>query len=192
MGNVNIFNGVEGFSGFFQAFRGENVSITFQRGNSSAGNVDEGFLAKSYQATWGRAARIDYVLNRTKPVAMLGAGQGTLSITGLVGTARGMQSILESNEQCTPLIATIRGGSTFMDCKNNTSTTTGQCVITLGNVIPQQVTINGSSENQGIDLQTASVQFVFGSFKIGSDDAEGSSAVTDDPNKKPEDYVTEL
>ncbi len=184
MSNTNIFNGVEGFSGFFEAFHGENVSITFARTNSagSTTDVDQGFLARQYDATWQRAVSIDYVLNRTKPVAMVGAGNGTLSIVGLVGTAEGMQAILSSNELCTPLTAIIRGGATFTDCNNEgSSVANGQCIITLGNVIPTSVRITGNSQNQGIDLQSATVQFVFGSLKIGS--AQAAQADATDNNR---------
>ena len=189
MGNINVFNGVEGFSGFFEAFRGENVSITFSRRTSggTTTDVDQGFLAKQYDATWSRTVQIDYVLNRKKPVAMVGAGNGTLSITGLVGTAEGMQSILQSNELCTPLTAIIRGGATFSNCdEDGTARSEGQCVFTLGNVIPVSVRISGSSQNQGIDLQSASVQFVFGSFKIASTKAPDDKNEPTQPDNEPE------
>ena len=116
--STNVFNGVEGFSGFFEAFRGDSVSITFSRSgsNNNVTDSDEGFLVQSYTAQWGRPVQIDHVLNRTKPVILLGAGQGTLQVVGLVGTAEGMDQLLQSNEMCTPLTAVIRGAATFQNC----------------------------------------------------------------------------
>ena len=178
---TEIFNGVEGFSGFFQAFSGEQVTIQFARmspemadavakGEASAlgDEIDQGFLVQQYTAQWQRPVSIERVLNRTKPVAMVGAGTGTLQVQGLMGTADGIESLLQSDEICTPLYAIIRGAASFTQCDEGAEEKSDkELVITLSNVIPQAITVTGSAQNQGIMLQTANAQFQFGGFKIG-------------------------
>ena len=162
-----IFNGVEGFSGFFEAFSGENVTISFARGNATTDTIDTdaGFLVQSYNAQWTRPVSIDHVLNRKKPVALIGVGQGSLQIQGLVGTPDGLSKIMQANELCEPLTAIIRGAANFKACEG-VGTGSGSCVITLGNVLPQGIAISGSSQNQGINLQSANATFLFGSMSV--------------------------
>lgn len=166
MGN-KIFNGVEGFSGFFEAFSGDDVTISFARGNATPDTIDTdaGFLVQSYTAQWTRPVTIDHVLNRKKPVALLGVGQGALQIQGLVGTPEGLAKIMQANELCEPLTAIIRGAANFKSCEG-TGTGNKSCVITLGNVLPQGITVSGSSQNQGINLQSANASFLFGSMSV--------------------------
>lgn len=189
MANENknqIFQGVEGFSGFYQAFSGGQVTIAFQRvetdsqgsSTSTEKTIDQGFLVQQYTAQWQRQVSIERVLNRDKPVAMIGAGVGTLQIQGLMGTAEGMKSLLQSNEFCKPLTAVIKGAATLTQCdaKGKASTDNKQMTITLTNVIPNSITIQGSAQNQGIMLQSANASFQFGGFKLdvgGGDDGDG-------------------
>ena len=182
--STQIFQGVEGFSGFFQAFSGEQVTISFARRDYSSygedgegigdktmqeGGLDEGFLVQQYTAQWQRPVSIERVLNRTKPVAMVGAGTGTLNVQGLMGSADGMESLLQSDEVCEPLTAIIRGAASFSECddEGDVNKSGNDLIITLTNVIPQAITVTGSAQNQGIMLQTANAQFQFGGFKIG-------------------------
>lgn len=179
---TEIFNGVTGFNGFFQAFSGEQVTIEFARLSSkeadqvAAGEmsvlgdeISEGFLVQQYTAQWQRPVSIERVLNRPKPVAMLGAGTGTLQVQGLMGTADGIKELLQGDEICKPLCAVIHGAASFTECDDEGSKEKSdkELVITLTNVIPQAITVTGSAQNQGIMLQTANAQFQFGGFKIG-------------------------
>lgn len=170
-----IFNGVSGFSGFYNAFSGDKVQITFVRANANGegtsnlteSELDQGFLVQTYRATWARNVAMERVLNRQKPVAMISAGSGTLQITGLVGTKAGITSLLQANEQCSPLVAIIRGAANFSNCDTGASqSTSDEVTIKLTNVIPTTIDITGNSQNNGLQLQSATAAFVFGGFGI--------------------------
>lgn len=169
-----IFNGVTGFSGFYNAFSGENVQITFARASANSdsidiangSNLDEGFLVQQYTAQWQRPLAMERVLNRTKPVAMMGSGQGTLQLTGLVGTRDGITSLLQADELCEPLVCIIRGAASFTDCNNKETQSGNELIIKLTNVISDMITITGSSQQAGLQLQSATARFQFGGFSI--------------------------
>ena len=122
---------------------------------------------QQYQAVWQRPVAIERVLNRTQPVAMIGAGTGTLVITGLIGTVAGLDSLIRNGrEQCDPLTVIIRGAQSVSCGDGGVDSYDDTCTITLTNAIPQQIQITGSSQQQGIQLQTANLSFVFGGFKL--------------------------
>lgn len=157
-----VFDGVDGFSGFFKSFDGENVSITFKR-KGVEDDLDSGFLADGYSATWRRGVMIQRLLNKKKPVAQLGPGDGTLSLTGLLGTSEGVKKFLTGDDVCEPLTVVITGNSSFKDCDGKSGSATK---VTLTGVIPSSVTLGSQQAQGGIMMQSCRLDAVFTGFSI--------------------------
>ena len=118
---VNIFNGVKGFSGFYKAYDGLLTAIAFQRANSME-LLDSSFLVESLQVNWNRSIQLNRVLNNTKPVAMVGIGNGSLTISGMIGTYVAFAGLIEDDSKeniCYPLSAVIASGTGFVGCTND-------------------------------------------------------------------------
>lgn len=201
----DVFNGVSGFSGFYKPNTdGLDTAIRFVRGNSASisktankwakdigkvtlgnkegekaeGNIDDGFLAQSYQVQWGRGVTMQRVLNKNKPIAMVGVGSGNLSITGLLGTYEGFKKLLgldsdETNTEdlCNPLNALIACGNGFNACADDgeTSVTVKAeegLLLILTNIITASFNLGGQYDQNNILMQTGSVQFQIGGCKI--------------------------
>ena len=199
----DVFNGVSGFSGFYKPNSdGIDTAIKFVRGNKAAvekdansflktasnivlqnkenesleGNIDDGFLAQSYQIQWGRGVTMQRVLNKNKPIAMVGVGSGQLSITGLLGTYEGFKALLgigdkatTTEDLCNPLNAIIACGNGFIACSNedNKQIEAKSAVgIILTNIIVASFNLTGQYDQNNILMQTGSVSFQIGGCKI--------------------------
>ena len=197
----DVFNGVSGFSGFYKP-SGDDIdtAIKFVRGNKATvekdaksflktaskivlkdeeneslkGNIDDGFLAQSYQIQWGRGVTMQRVLNKNKPIAMVGVGSGQLSITGLLGTYEGFKALLGIDDKatttedlCNPLNAIIACGNGFIACSKDKQIEAKSAVgIILTNIIVASFTLTGQYDQNNILMQTGTVNFQIGGCKI--------------------------
>lgn len=198
----DVFNGVSGFSGFFKpSTDGLDTAITFVRGNATTAseeannwvksisktvlgeasdesipkNINDGFLAQSYSIQWGRGVTMQRVLNKNKPIAMVGVGSGQLGVTGMLGTFEGFKSLLglddkvqSTEDLCNPLNAIIACGNGFIACdKNNKQIAAKESVcIILTNVIVAGFNLGGQYDQNNILMQTGTVNFQIGGCKI--------------------------
>ena len=162
-----VFDGVDGFSGFFKSFDGENVSITFKRKGVEE-DLDSGFLAQSYTATWQRGVLIQRLLNKKKPAVMLGSGDGTLRMAGLLGTTEGVKKFLTGDDVCEPLTVIITGNNSFKECGEDGGVQKSGTAakITLTGVIPSSVSLGAQQAQGGILMQSCQLDAQFTGFSI--------------------------
>jgi hypothetical protein len=188
---MQIFSGSTGYAGFYgPSASGNNVVVTISRSNgTSKKNVvdpNNGFLADTYQIQWGRTVQIKRVFNNNKPVAIVGFGQGTVTLRGLIGTAAGFEDIVGGNstagnkDLCLPLLITIDGSGAYNKCTGEgvASETQGGATFSLSGCILSNINITGTIEtNSGTVMQQADVTFNIGGFELnaagGSDDDDG-------------------
>lgn len=169
-GAINVFNGVTGFSGFYKAYDGLMTSIAFQRAGTKQ-VLDASFLVQTVNINWGRSINLQRVLNNTKPIAMVGVGNGTLSLGGMVGTYGAFARLVEDDNKensCHPLSAVIASGTGFVGCTDSGDQKDLYGVgINLSNLLLTNITYTHEFAAAGdIVLQRANLTFMIGGMGL--------------------------
>jgi hypothetical protein len=174
--NSGIFSSAEGYAGYFgPPSKGGSTIITIARGgvnNDITASVNSGFLADSYQCNWGRSVTIKRVFNNAKPIAIVGFGQGTITLRGLIGTTEGFKALVgaDGNDVCSPLTITLKAACSFTECADNGGVSAKHDMnseFQLTGCVLSSVGITGQIESQsGTMLQQADVTFNIGGFKL--------------------------
>ena len=175
----NFFTPQPGFSGYFGPTFGQQGYIKFTRMNSVKEQNEKDltnisgdmFLCDSYTINWGRPVNIKHFLNTPKPAAIVGYGNGTLTVSGLFGSLAGFQKLTgtDGNEDlCNPLAALIRGASGMIQCLDDKDKITSaekvndsiawQCY----NLIVQNINVTGQVQENGNLFQQGNVVFQIG------------------------------
>lgn len=180
---MKVFSGNTGYSGFYGPnASGNDVSLTIARASDSENGIEAlantGFLADSYGIQWGRSVNIRRVFNNNKPIAVVGFGQGSITLQGLIGSFEGFKTITGGSsgsssdgnkDLCDPLIITIKGSGSYNECKGNAVSLDnhGGVEFTLTGCLLSTIAVTGQIESQsGTMLQQANVVFNIGGFEI--------------------------
>lgn len=167
--DINIFNGVTGFSGFYKAYDGNLTAIAFQRAGSMQ-LLDASFLVQSISITWNRSIQLQRVLNNTKPIAMVGVGNGSLTLQGMIGTYGAFAALVEDDSKenvCKPLSAVIASGTGFVGCAADGKQAELSGVgINLSNLLLTGISYNHQFAQGDIMMQTANLSFQIGGMGI--------------------------
>ena len=178
---MKIFSGSPGYAGFYGPNpTGTDVTLMIARASNANYSKDalanQGFLADTYQIQWGRSINVRRVFNNNKPIAVVGFGQGTITLQGLLGTYEGFENIVGANDTsanedlCDPLTITISGASTYNACEDKgevNSTTTQGPEFKLTGCLLSNINITGQIEtNTGALLQQATAVFSIGGFEM--------------------------
>lgn len=177
---MQIFSGNSGYAGFYgPSTTGNNVSVMISRASGRGGNTNalanEGFLADTYNIQWGRSVSIRRVFNNSKPIAIVGYGQGTVTLRGLIGTVQGFQNIVgaspndENADICDPLLITIENDAAYNKCTNNTvsQNPANNAYFDLTGCLLSNIVVTGQIESQsGAMLQQADITFSIGGFTV--------------------------
>lgn len=182
--NMKVFSGNAGYAGFYgPSATGNDVTLTIarasQEGDGKNALANNGFLADTYSIQWGRAVNVRRVFNNNKPIAVVGFGQGTITLQGLIGTYEGFKTIIggdasgstEGNKDlCDPLTITVKGSGSYNACQADggiASGTQGGVNFILTGCLLSTINVTGQIETQsGTLLQTANVVFSVGGFEI--------------------------
>lgn len=168
----DIFGKSTGYAGFYGPEDSGDLELMIARGESGGTNViaNEGFLADGYTIDWGRAVSIKRVFNNDKPIAIVGHGQGTVNIQGLIGTKEGFEAIVGTSgstkqDLCTPLTITIKSGSPYNSCSN--AGDAKAVALKLTGCVLSRINVQGSiNTDNGTRLQQANVVFNIGGFSV--------------------------
>jgi hypothetical protein len=184
---MKVFSGNAGYAGFYgPSATGTDVTMTIARASKAKTNQNQnqndlansGFLADTYNIQWGRAVNVRRVFNNNKPIAVVGFGQGTITLQGLLGTYAGFKTIIGGDEYdstegnkdlCDPLIITIAGSGAYNACQNGNvvAGTQGGVNFKLTGCLLSTINVTGQIETQsGTLLQQANVTFSIGGVEI--------------------------
>jgi hypothetical protein len=196
---MSIFTTVPGYTGFFGPATGNNVTVSFGRGDSikatkdNIHNINNGFFCDQYVIDWNRPAQAKRFLNVTRPVAIVGFGTGTLTMMGLLGTYAGFQALVGENtastadDVCKPLFCIISPSNNFAACdkeaKDAASAETTQWHCT--NLLLARINVTGQVQDNGVLFQQANITFTMGGLaprKITKGDIDNLGGSDDDVN----------
>jgi hypothetical protein len=167
-----VFNSTNQYAGFYQTFSGGDVAITIGRASGGSTRADseagEGFMVSQYAISFNRAVSTQRFLNMKEVVAILGAGQGTIQLSGLVGKLEAFQKLLmgsnnDKEDICNQLVVTITDASTMEKCSGGTPKAG---TIRCSGGIVQGIQLGGTMDNQGVLMQTGSVVIQFTQLEI--------------------------
>ena len=163
----DIFNKSNGYAGFYGPVSGD-LELTIARANNNTNvTANTGFLADGYNIAWGRSVQIKRVFNNDMPIAIVGYGQGTVTIQGLIGSKEGFESIVGGAEDvCNPLTISIKSASGFSSCTGSQAKAQNVNIVLTGCLLAS-VNVQGQIESQsGTRLQQANVVFNIGGFTL--------------------------
>lgn len=182
--NMKVFSGNAGYAGFYgPSATGNDVTLTIARASKKSDGknalANSGFLADAYNIQWGRAVDVRRVFNNNKPIAVVGFGQGTITLQGLLGTYAGFKTIIGGDatgstdgnkDLCDPLTIEIKGSGAYNSCDGKggvNAGTQGGVNFKLTGCLLSTIAVTGQIETQsGMLLQQANVTFSIGGFEI--------------------------
>lgn len=175
-----IFNSTNQYAGYYQTFSGGDTAITIKRatgGEEVDAKGGDGFMVSQYQVQFARNVNIQRFLNMEQAVAIVGAGQGTMQLTGLVGTLDAFQRLLLGSDNtkedvCNQLTIEIKDASSFNKCVDNNGTSQSGTIRCSGGIV-QGIQLGGQIDQAGVLMQTGSLTIQFTQLDIvpaGSND----------------------
>lgn len=140
---------------------GSTTTVTITKNTSSTSSsgseLESGFLADTFSLQYQRPASLKYFLNGAA-VYEIGYGSGTLTLQGLLGTATQTAELLSSDiDGCTTLWITLEGAF-LTTCAGSDATNTK---IIAKKAVPTALSVQSSIQQNGLKMQTSSVQFTF-------------------------------
>lgn len=141
---------------------GEGTSgiLTFNSDNGSVGNVDTALLIDSVSINFSRTISKRYFVNIPGCAYIVGMGNGTMQVSGLLGKADDFKELFGANlsDPCkTVRTATIKT-KPLQACDGNS---VNSDKITLTGVIPNSIRIDTRIEQDGVLYYMASGSFEF-------------------------------
>ena len=206
MSSYKVFSGAPNYAGYIESWKGGRASIRVARADAntqealaaavteawsgadkSAKDVNKGFMVNSYQVSFQRTVQNQYFLNIEDAVAILGRGQGTVTLTGLVGSAEDFATLLGASKTggttgtitddfCKPLIIMISGTTQVNDCATRTAANgTGDgTTFICSNVIINNFAVTGQTQADGAEMQVANITATFTNLEMKSGKPNGS------------------
>ena len=161
-----IFNSDPKFAGYQEAYTGKGAMVSF---DVAGANAASGFMVQQYTAVIARQVGMLRFLNVDGVVAQCGAPQGTVTLTGLIGTKDAFDALLKSTPVCgNGLTITIKGTTGFTACSGSgTASNAEEITLIASGAILQNVSVTGQSDSNGVILQTANITFQISGLKTG-------------------------
>lgn len=169
-----VFNSGNNIAGYFQTYKGGKAAISvFRKSKGGSGDsVGSGFMVSQYNVAFQRAVALQRFLNLKDSVAIVGAGNGTIQLTGLVGKLEDFNELLGdsgdmSKDICDPLYVRITDSSSFAACEGtgaDSANSSGDII--CGNCIVTGVNLGGQIDQNGVIMQTGSLTLTFNELEI--------------------------
>ena len=170
-----IFNSSNTYAGFYQTYTGGEAAIRISRSAGGAAvevdaDAGNGFMVSQYQATFQRQVGQLRFLNMKEIVGTLGAGQGTVTLTGLVGRLEDFEKLLlgssnDTEDICNQLVIEITDMSSMVECTNGKSKKTKGTIRCSGGIV-QGIQLGGQIDASGVLMQTGNLTIQFTQLDI--------------------------
>lgn len=170
-----IFNSSNTYAGFYQTYAGGEAAIRISRSaGGTAVDVDsdagDGFMVNQYRATFTRQVGQLRFLNMKEIVGTLGAGQGALTLTGLVGRLEDFEKLLlgsnnDTEDICNQLVIEITDMSSMVACTNGQANKAKGTIRCSGGIV-QGIELGGQIDASGVLMQTGNLTIQFTQLDI--------------------------
>lgn len=129
--------------------------VTFSSGSGESINM----LVESAQAQLQRGASLRHFLN-SGPALLLGKGQGSLTLTGLFGTAEQLSALCGTASDPCSIKRNIKLSAGVLEQCDDAAKTVSTADIILQDCVVQSFSINVSLQQDGTTFQQATVNFL--------------------------------
>nr|DAQ19013.1 MAG TPA: hypothetical protein [Herelleviridae sp.] len=161
---------------------GNTITFSNLQNGTSSYTLQNGYLIDGYSIGWQRSIQLKRVFNRNNRVAIVGYGQGQLSLSGLIGRADDFEQLMDATsgeDVCNLPVCTIEANSGFKTCSSDgSSSDSGASVIKVSGLLHAQIQITGQIQDNGILLQTCNMTFAISGVEINSKDSSGSASTS--------------
>lgn len=161
---------------------GNTITFSNLQNGTSSYTLQNGYLIDGYSIGWQRSIQLKRVFNRNNRVAIVGYGQGQLSLSGLIGRADDFEQLMDATsgeDVCNLPVCAIEANSGFKTCSSDgSSNDSGASVIKVSGLLHAQIQITGQIQDNGILLQTCNMTFAISGVEINSKDSSGSASTS--------------
>lgn len=150
--------------------QGGNGIITFSRANDATGDTSAALLISSASLQFARTVSRQFFLNVNGIAYLVGVGNGSLTLTGLLGKSSDFVSVfgVDLDNPCGNLTTATLDVTGMTECTAGTSNKpANNGIITLGGLIPVSVAITASVQNDGLLFYSANATFQFSKLSMG-------------------------
>lgn len=172
----DIFGGNGSISALF-GIEDNGSTVTFS--NLGGDSLKLGFLVESYRVSWGRQIQVKRVFNLSGKIAIAGSGNGTLELTGLVGTAKEFKELIEktsNSDICEQIVCEITANSGFAVCQDNkTAKQEGAMKINCKSVMLSSIGLGGAISDNNALITQGSLTFQISGLTIEAVDTNSST-----------------
>ena len=179
----DIFGGSGSIEAIFGIASGSTVTFS-NLGGAADESLKLGFLVDRYIINWARSVTTKRMFNMSGRLAIVGAGNGTLTLTGLVGAADEYEQLIKktsSQDVCASPVCTILANNGFGVCQNGESVKSNDAVeIVCKGILLGNITLDGSISDNSTLLTSGTLTFSISGVDINrkSGVGGGSSTVT--------------
>ena len=177
----DIFGGTGSIEAIFGINSGSTVTFS-NLGGAADASLKLGFLVDRYVISWSRSVTTKRMFNMSGRLAIVGAGNGTLQLTGLVGAADEFEQLIQktsSQDICATPVCTILANNGFGVCQNGESTHTNDAVeIVCKGVLLGGITIDGQIADNSTLLTQGTLAFSISGVDINRKSGVGGGPTT--------------
>lgn len=156
---------------------GNTITFSNLQSGTNSYTLQNGYLIDGYQIGWNRSIQLKRVFNRSNRVAIVGYGQGQLTLSGLIGRAEDFEQLMSAtsgDDVCNLPVCTIEANSGFKTCSSDgSSNDNGASVIKVSGLLHATIQITGQIQDNGILLQNCNMTFAISGVEINSKSSSG-------------------
>lgn len=166
----DIFGGNGTVEAIYGISSGSSIVFSDLYNASAADQVGLGFMIDTYSINWSRPAIMKRMFNMSGRLAIVGAGNGVLQLSGLVGAADLFEKLISNTggtNVCNMPVCTIDASSGFARCESGVETTETESVeIVCKGILLTQLTLTGQITDNSTLMTTANLGFLVSGVDI--------------------------
>lgn len=177
----DIFGGSGSIEAIFGISSGSTVTFS-NLGGAADESLKLGFLVEQYQIRWSRSVMTKRMFNMNGRLAIVGAGNGSMTLSGLVGAADEFEQLIQktsSQDVCASPVCTILANNGFGVCQNGESIKSNDAVeIVCKGILLADITLGGQISDNSTLLTQGTLTFNISGVDINRKSGVGGGSTT--------------
>ena len=175
----DIFGGSGSIEAIFGISSGSTVTFS-NLGGAADESLKLGFLVDQYQIGWARSVMTKRMFNMNGRLAIVGAGNGTMTLSGLVGAADEFEQLIQktsSQDVCASPVCTILANHGFGVCQNGESVRSNDAVeIVCKGILLANISLGGQISDNSTLLTSGTLTFSISGVDINRKSGVGGGS----------------
>lgn len=177
----DIFGGSGSIEAIFGISSGSTVTFS-NLGGAADESLKLGFLVDQYQIGWSRSVMTKRMFNMNGRLAIVGAGNGSMTLSGLVGAADEFEQLIQktsSQDACASPVCTILANNGFGVCQNGESVKSNDAVeIVCKGILLANIALGGQISDNSTLLTQGTLTFSISGVDINRKSGVGGGSTT--------------